>query len=80
EVEGLDQEIALLRARISAAAEDPAQSSFLLSSISLLSRLLGTREKLGYQKSNSMQDAIVNILKDQTTEVARSMIHIMEKG
>ena len=36
EVEGLDQEVALLRARISAAAENPSQSAFLLSDISLL--------------------------------------------
>lgn len=79
EVEGLDQEIALLRARISVAAEDPAQSGFLISGISLLSRLLTSREKLGYQKQNSLQQAVVNILNDIPPQIARSITHIIEK-
>jgi hypothetical protein len=54
---GLDAEIALLRAKISAASEDPSQSTFLLSGISLLSRLLRTRERLDSHKSKNMEQA-----------------------
>jgi hypothetical protein len=61
---GLDAEIALLRAKISAAVEHSDgnrngthQSTFLLSGISLLSRLLRTRERLDSHKSKNMEQA-----------------------
>ncbi len=78
-MEGLDEEIALLRAKISAAAEDPSQSNFLLSGISLLSRLLRTREKLGSQQSKGLEQAIANILRNVSPPVAQSMKNIIEK-
>ncbi|MDO8578772.1 MAG: hypothetical protein Q7R50_06290 [Dehalococcoidales bacterium] len=78
-MEGLDEEIALLRAKISAATEDPSQSNFLLSGISLLSRLLRTREKLGSQQSKGLEQAIANVLRNVSPPVAQSMKNIIEK-
>ncbi|MDO8579154.1 MAG: hypothetical protein Q7R50_08285 [Dehalococcoidales bacterium] len=78
EMEGLDEEIALLRAKISAATEDPSQSNFLLFAISLLSRLLRTREKLGYQKSKGLDQAVIDIMNTVSFPVAQSMKRILE--
>jgi len=75
-VEGLDEEIALFRAKISAATQDPSQSNFLLSGISLLSRLLRTREKLGYKKRMGLEEAVANILRDVPLPVAQSVTHL----
>ncbi len=78
-VEGLDEEILLLRAKIAVAAKDPAQSAFLLSGISLLSRLLRTREKLGYSKQGGLQQAIFNLLNNVPAPIAESIKNIWRK-
>ena len=78
-VQGLDGEIALLRARISTASEDPSQSTFLLSGISLLSRLLRTREKLAPQDGKRIDQALVHILGEVSPPVRASITRILQK-
>ncbi len=58
EVEGLDQEIALLRSKIALAGEKSDDYHDLLPGISLLSRLLCTRYKLGYKKLDKNEKAV----------------------
>ncbi|MDO8716921.1 MAG: hypothetical protein Q7J73_08995, partial [Dehalococcoidales bacterium] len=48
EVRGLDQEIALLRSKIAIAGENSEDYQVLVPGINLLSRLLNTSHKLGY--------------------------------
>ena len=57
-VEGLDQEIALLRSKIALAGENSDDYHELVPGISLLSRLLHTRYKLGYNKYDKNEGAI----------------------
>ncbi len=64
EVKGLDQEIAILRFKISATAEYYSDYRFLVPGINLLSRLLGMRNKLGYDKQDGLLEAVGNVLKD----------------
>jgi len=63
-VEGLDQEIALLRLKISAFAGNPDHYRLLIPGMSLLSRLLRTRQKLGYDTQDQLQAAVRNVLRD----------------
>ena len=64
DMKGLDQEIALLRAKISTFSEDPEHYRLILPGIALLSRLLLARQKLGYDKQDGLLEAVGNVLKD----------------
>lgn len=59
-IEGLDEEIALLRSKIAAAAEKSENYLVLVPGISLLSRLLRTRSKIG-GKSQDLARALENV-------------------
>lgn len=63
-VKGLDQEIELLRTKISDFSENPEYYRFILPAIALLSRLLLARQKLGYDKEAGLVEAVSNALKD----------------
>ena len=63
-VKGLDQEIELLRTKISDFSENPEHYRFILPGIALLSRLLLARQKLGYDKEVGLLEAVSNALKD----------------
>lgn len=64
DMKGLDQEIALLRSKISNFSEDPDYYRLILPGIALLSRLLLARQKLGYDKQEGLVAAVANLLKD----------------
>lgn len=64
DMKGLDQEIALLRSKISNFAEDPEYYRLILPGTALLSRLLLARQKLGYDREAGLLDAVANVLKD----------------
>ena len=57
-VKGLDQEIALLRSKIAIAAENSGDYRELVPGISLLSKLLSTRKKLGDEENEKLTSAI----------------------
>ena len=61
EVRGLDQEIALLRSKIAIAGENSEDYQVLVPGINLLSRLLNTSHKLGYDKEEGLKNAIQNV-------------------
>ena len=61
EVRGLDQEIALLRSKIAIAGENSEDYQVLVPGINLLSRLLNTSHKLGYDKEDGLTIAIQNV-------------------
>ena len=63
-VKGLDQEIELLRTKISDFSENPEYYRFILPGIALLSRLLLARQKLGYDKQDGLLEAVGNVLRD----------------
>jgi hypothetical protein len=63
-VEGLDQEIALLRLRISAAARDPRHYHMIIPGMSLLARLLQARYRMGYGKQARLESAIRTVIRD----------------
>ena len=64
DVKGLDQEIELLRTKISDFSEDPEHYRLILPGIALLSRLLLARQKLGYDKEEGLFQAVGNVLRD----------------
>lgn len=64
DIRGLDQEIALLRLKIEDAARDSQDYRVLIPGISLLSRLLGMRQKLGYGKEDGLKAAFRNVVHD----------------
>lgn len=65
EVEGLDEEIALLRVKIkSIASNDPDNIKVLTVAINTLSRLLVTKYKLKKDDKHGIKEAIGNVLKD----------------
>ncbi len=53
EIHGLDQEIALLRSKIAIAGEQGESYKDLVPGLALLSRLLTTRKKLGYEDNDA---------------------------
>ena len=64
-VKGLDQEIELLRTKISDFSENHEYYRFILPGIALLSRLRLARQKLGYDdKKTGLAEAVSNLLKD----------------
>ena len=73
DMKGLDQEIALLRAKISDFSEDPEYYRLILPGIALLSRLLLARQKLGYDKQDGLLEAVGNVLRDIVLPVGMSL-------
>ena len=65
EVEGIDDEIALLRVKIkSVLRHDPDNFKLVLQAVTTLSRLLATRLNIGKRDKKGLKDAIINVLKD----------------
>jgi len=65
EVEGLDDEIALLRVKIkSIVAHDPENLSLIMQATGALARLLRTRYNIGKKDRKGLMAAVGNVLKD----------------
>ncbi len=65
EVEGLDDEIALLRVKIkSIIAHDPDNLGLIMQATSALARLLRTKYNIGKKDRRSLMAAVGNVLKD----------------
>ena len=79
-VKGLDQEIELLRTKISDFSENPEYYRFILPGIALLSRLLLARQKLGYDKEEGLLQAVGNVLRDIVLPVGMSMGNIVRNN
>ena len=64
EIEGLDQEIALLRVRLNRlASEDPDNTALLFKGIELLTRAVAAKYRLSKKSTEDLSDAIEGVLK-----------------
>ncbi len=65
DVEGIDEEIALLRVKIkSVARRDPENVKLIMQALNTLERLLRTRYNIGREDKKGLKEAIANVLKD----------------
>ncbi len=65
QVEGIDEEIALLRVKIkSVLAHDPENIKLIMQAINSLARLVRTRYHISKEDKGGLKDAITNVLKD----------------
>ncbi len=65
EVEGLDQEIALLRLKLSQLLEqDPAKVDLLFKGVNLLVRTVATRYRPSPQSRDDLSESVAAVLKD----------------
>lgn len=64
EMEGLDEEIALLRVRLRRVLEEqPEDTEFLLKGIALLAKLLATRYRLSSKAEDDLYQNLVGVIK-----------------
>jgi len=71
-VEGLDEEIALLRVKIKSLLEyDPENMKLIMQAATTLARLIRTRYNIGKEDKEGLKEAIGNVLR-------LSLIHISE--
>ena len=65
EIEGLDEEIALLRARLSTwIKEHPEDINTLLKSIDVLAKILATRYRISKKARENLAEAITSVLRE----------------
>jgi len=64
-VEGLDEEIALLRVKIKSLLEyDPENMKLIMQAATTLARLIRTRYNIGKEDKEGLKEAIGNVLRD----------------
>lgn len=64
-LEGLDEEIALLRVKIKSVAEhDPENITLLMEALATLYRLLQAKQRLSKEDKKGLKNAIGNVLKE----------------
>ncbi|MCD6453581.1 MAG: hypothetical protein J7K77_04780 [Dehalococcoidales bacterium] len=64
-VEGIDDEIALLRVKIkSLITHDPDNINLIMQAITTLSRLVGTRYNISKNDKKGLKEAVGNVLRD----------------
>ena len=65
EIEGLDEEIALLRVKLmSAISEHPENTDLLLKGVGMLVKAVGTKYRLSKKARENLTDAITDVLKE----------------
>jgi hypothetical protein len=65
EVEGIDEEIALVRVKIkSLIAREPENTKLIMQGVATLEKLVRTRYSIGREDKQGLRDAITNVLKD----------------
>jgi hypothetical protein len=64
-VEGLDEEIALLRVKIKSIVEnDPDNLKLIVKALSTLEKLVRTRYRIGREDRKGLRDAVTTVLRD----------------
>jgi hypothetical protein len=65
EVEGLDEEIALVRVKLkSLIARDPDNTKLIMQGVATLEKLVRTRYNIGKEDKQGLREAIENVLRD----------------
>jgi hypothetical protein len=65
EVEGIDEEIALVRVKIkSLVAREPENTKLIMQGVATLEKLVRTRYNIGREDKQGLRDAIANVLRD----------------
>ena len=65
DVNGIDDEIALLRVKIKAIlGDDPKNIKLIVEATNALERLIRTKYKIGKEQRKGLKEAIVNVLRD----------------
>jgi len=65
EVEGIDEEIALVRVKIkSLVAREPENTKLIMQGVATLEKLVRTRYSIGREDKQGLKDAITNVLRD----------------
>jgi len=70
QVDGVDQEIALLRLRLRSAARDPENLALMFKGIELLAKVVATRYGLGKTGREEIQEALVSAFTDLKTAMS----------
>jgi hypothetical protein len=70
QVEGVDQEIALLRLRLRSVAKEPDDLALMFRGIALLARLVATRYGLGKTGREEVQEALLAAFTELKTAMA----------
>ncbi len=75
DIEGLDEEIAMLRVRLRKLIEkDPDRVDLHLKMIAALARLVGVRYNISKKQKNSLRDAITRVITDIAVPLGVKMI------
>lgn len=65
EVEGLDEEIALMRVKLKAVLRhDPENTPLIMEAVNTLSRMVRTRYNITRADKKGLKEAVANVLKD----------------
>ncbi len=79
-VEGLDDEIALLRVKIkSLVAHDPDNVKLIMQATNTLARLIRTRYNISKEDKKGLKEAIANVLKDVALPLGIGIGSIIDK-
>lgn len=79
-VDGLDEEIALLRAKLKGVLRrDPENLDLIMRATGALARLLRTRYHIGKDDKKGLGDAISNVLRDVALPLGLSLGNILKR-
>jgi hypothetical protein len=81
EVDGLDEEIALLRVKIKSIVEtDPENLKLIVRAVDSMARLIRIKYNFGKNDKTGLRETIGNILKDVALPVGLGIANIIKKG
>ena len=81
EVDGIDEEIALLRVKIKSLVQhDTHNIRLIMHAIDSIGRLIRTKFSIGKNDKKGLLDAVGNVLKDIVLPVGMSIGNIVKKG
>ncbi|MCK5577026.1 MAG: hypothetical protein KAI14_01805 [Dehalococcoidales bacterium] len=79
-VEGIDEEIALLRTKLkSVVAHDPENMKLIMQASNTLVRLIQARYNIGKEDKKGLKEAISNVLKDIALPLGLSIGGVIDK-
>jgi len=81
EVDGIDEEIALLRVKIKSLVEyDPQNVHLIMQAVDSIRKLVRTKFSIGKNDKKGLLDAVSNVLKDIVLPVGMTLGNVIKKG